>query len=335
MVAIPTLNEARHIGALIAQVQADPAFASADAKLWVVDGGSTDGTQAIVQDAAAKDDRVGLIENPGRTQSHAMNLAAERAAQFGARYLVRLDAHAHYPDGFVSGLIATLEGEGVESVVVPMRTIGGDAYRDAASDLYNSWLGNGGSAHRSAAYRGLVEHGHHAAFLLSAFERNGGYDVRFRANEDAEFDKRLTRSGGRIFLENRLTIDYIPRGSLEGSAKQMWGYGRFRIWTAAKHGDPLGKRQLMPIGVSLGFLGSLAMGLLWWPMVLPALAYLVLVLVLSAKAATQKTPSRIVRIASQAIVSHVSYGLGALRGFAELYLLEPGKRRTLRAPASA
>lgn len=328
---IPTLNEAAHIEGLLDTLLADPVFAKGGARIWVVDGGSTDGMRELVTARAARDSRVQLVDNPGRTQSNACNLAADKAAAEGCDRMVRIDAHAHYPPAFVSGLLATLAAEKVQSVVVPMRTVGGDPVRDAAADLYNSWLGNGGSAHRSGKVRGLVEHGHHACFDIAAYRANGGYDTRFVANEDAEFDRRLTKGGGRIFLENALTIDYIPRGDIGGFWKQMWRNGRFRTWTAAKHGDRLGLRQLLPIGVSLGFLGSLVLGLAWPPLAVPAALYLLLVTALAVLGASRKTPERIGLIIILAVVSHLAFGLGALRGLAELYLINPGLRRELRA----
>jgi succinoglycan biosynthesis protein ExoA len=319
VVVIPTFNEADHIGALCRGLLADPIFSAPGlAEIWVLDGGSTDDTRKIAEALSMRDPRVRLIENPGRTQAHAMNLAAEQAMEDGAATIIRVDAHAYYPVNFLSILLATLDAETCDSVVVPMHTIGGDRVRDAAADLYNSWLGNGGSTHRSSKLRGFVEHGHHAAFRLAKFREVGGYDPRFIANEDAELDKRIVASGGRIFLENAAVVDYIPRDTVAGFWSQMWRNGRFRVWTAAKHGDRLGLRQLLPVAVSLGVLGSLALGLIWWPLFAPALAYIALVTVLAAAAATRKTLGRIGSIIVLAIVSHLAFGLGAVRGMAEM-----------------
>ena len=254
-----------------------------------------------------------------------MNLAARMASKAGAQAMVRIDAHAHYPENFISTLLRTLNTEACQSVVVPMRTIGGDPMRDAAADLYNSWLGNGGSPHRSGKVRGYVEHGHHAAFDLTTYISAGGYDPRFVANEDAELDKRIIKSGGRIFLENTLPIDYIPRGTVSGYWKQMWRNGRFRMWTAAKHKDRLGLRQMLPIAVALGVTGSLLLGLVWPPFFLPALAYLVLVSALAIQAAKRHDPLHIGRIIVLAVVSHLAFGLGALRGMAEMALTARAK----------
>lgn len=329
VVAIPTLNEADHIEGLIRDLLADPLFAGSEpARIWVVDGGSTDTTRDKVAKLAAGDRRVKLVDNPERTQSCAINLAADLAAAEDCRVLVRIDAHAHYPAGFVSGLVQTLATEACDSVVTPMRTVGGDPMRDAAADLYNSWLGNGGSPHRSGKFRGFVEHGHHAAFRLEAFREAGGYDPRFIANEDAELDKRLTKAGRRIFLENRLIIDYVPRSTASGYWRQMWRNGRFRMWTAAKHGEPLGLRQMLPILVALGLVGSTLLSLAAPIFLAIPLAYLVLVTVLAVRAATAPDIGRIARIVLLAAISHLAFGLGAIRGMLEMV----GGKAEIRSP---
>ncbi|RUX39085.1 glycosyltransferase, partial [Mesorhizobium sp. M4A.F.Ca.ET.050.02.1.1] len=73
LIVIPCLNEAAHIGALLEQLR--PAAQRLGARIIVADGGSADGTPAIVEAIAAKDPRVVLLHNPKRIQSAALNLA--------------------------------------------------------------------------------------------------------------------------------------------------------------------------------------------------------------------------------------------------------------------
>ncbi|MEW6632166.1 MAG: glycosyltransferase, partial [Pseudomonadota bacterium] len=90
LIVIPCLNEVAHIGGLLEQLR--PAAARLGARIVVADGGSADGTQAIVEKVAAEDPNVVLLANPKRIQSAAINLAV---ATFGdsADYLIRIDAH--------------------------------------------------------------------------------------------------------------------------------------------------------------------------------------------------------------------------------------------------
>lgn len=317
IVVIPTLNEAQHIESILDALSG--ASGDSEFQIWVVDGGSDDRTVDIVTRRMSIDENILLLHNPERTQAHALNLAAHEAQrQGGVEYLIRADAHAHYPPGWARRLIDTAEQRKADSVVIPMKTLGGGAMRDAASDLFNSWLGNGGSLHRRSGQGRFVEHGHHALFRLKAFLSAGGYDPAFVANEDAEFDIRLRRQGGRIFLEPRAMIGYVPRDSLRGVIRQFYRNGRYRLRTSRKHGVAPGLRQLVPTLLVSGLVACILAGAVIHPLLLiaPAL-YFCAVLVAASVIATQKSPQRALLIAVQAIAAHLSFGAGALRTLIE------------------
>ena len=70
LVVIPTLNEVGTIASVVdALLQDLPAHA--DVRIVVSDGGSTDGTVALVLRLAAADSRLIYLDNPRRTQSAA------------------------------------------------------------------------------------------------------------------------------------------------------------------------------------------------------------------------------------------------------------------------
>ncbi|SLN69205.1 glycosyltransferase family 2 protein [Roseisalinus antarcticus] len=331
VIAMPALNEGPRAEAAIRSLLADPA---ADRCAFVlVDGGSTDGTAEVTR--AAFGDRVVILANPGRLQAHAVNLVAREAARTAsARYLLRADLHAVYPAHFISTLVETAERTGATSVVVPMRTRGGSPVQDAAALAFGSWFGTGGAPHRMASGSGWVAHGHHALLDLDAFLRAGGYDTGFVANEDAEFDVRLQKQGGRIYMEAAAAIDYIPRASLTGTFRQYCRNGRYRIWTAAKHRRMLGARQLLPLAI-LPVLGTAVLAGLWLPWLwLVPLGYgaLLLGLAFAARGAAVKpwTPRMIVLAAAIAGMSQIGFSAGNLCGLADLFVLNPARRRALR-----
>ncbi len=311
VIVIPVLNEADNIQALLTDLLAD----GTDFPIWVWDGCSTDRTREIVAGIACTNPRLQLFHNHGRTQARAVNLAARRARQAGAKLLVRMDAHAAYPAGYVSGLITTIRKSGAQSVVVPLHSTGNTAWTNAVADLQNSWLGNGGAAHRTGKRRGWVRHGHHAVFQLEWFLKIGGYDAHFSANEDAEFDKRLTRAGGRIFLENQYPVTYAPRATPTSLWRQMYRNGRFRVETAHKHGETLDQRQQIPVLVTLASICSALLGALISPIVaLPLGLYLTFVLFYSALSCWHSGPLHCLRMAFAAAVIHFGFGCGVLRG---------------------
>lgn len=329
-VVMPCLNEAERVRQAIESLLADPQ--SDDCIFLLMDGGSTDTTRAIVADVFGE--RVEIINNPHRLQAHAMNLGALEARRRGAHRLLRADLHAIYPERFVSTLSLTMDETGADSVVIPMRTIGGNALQNAAALIFGSWLGNGGSPHRTGEISGWVDHGHHALFDLRAFLAAGGYDPNFAANEDAEFDMRLNAGGGRVYLENKAVINYIPRETLPATVRQFFRNGRFRIWTAVKHRQMLGKRQILPLLV-VPVLGLALLASFLKPVVLVIpIAYLTVLLCLSwagrDAAPVPATPRLILNAVLVAAASHFGFSAGGLYGVYELFVRNRAQGDALR-----
>ena len=80
------------------------------------------GLTDLVERLGAEKGNVVLLHNPRRIQSAAVNLAVERFGD-GADILVRCDAHAGYPRGYIARLVATLDRVGADAVVVPMDSV--------------------------------------------------------------------------------------------------------------------------------------------------------------------------------------------------------------------
>ncbi|TPI14724.1 glycosyltransferase family 2 protein [Mesorhizobium sp. B4-1-3] len=247
LIVIPCLNEAAHIGGLLDQLR--PAAARLGGRIVVADGGSADGTQAIVENIVAKDPRVILLANPKRLQSAAINLVVASLGE-GVDYLIRIDAHGGYPDDYCDRLVGEALATGADSVVVSMLTAGTGAVQKAVAAAQNSKLGTGGSKHRHMSEGEWVDHGHHALMRVAAFRHVGGYDESFSHNEDAELDHRLRQAGYRIWMSGRTQMVYYPRSTLKSLYFQYLGYGRGRARNVLKHRMVPKVRQMIPLLVA-------------------------------------------------------------------------------------
>jgi succinoglycan biosynthesis protein ExoA len=307
LIVVPTLNERDHIGPLLEALVVEAT--AIDALIVVADGGSGDGTQAIVEEAASRYGRVRLIHNPKRIQSAAVNLAVETfGTGAGADYLIRIDAHGAYPADFCAVLVAEADATGADSVVVAMKTEGAPGFQAAVAAAQNGRLGTGGSRHRMGATSGWVDHGHHALMRIAAFRAVGGYDESFSHNEDAELDHRLALAGFRIWMTARTVMTYFPRATAGGLFRQYLGYGRGRARNMRKHRMVPKVRQALPLLVA----PALALALLvplHWILALPFLLWAGACLAFGALDALRNGPRAFVA-AFAAMIMHLAWSTG-------------------------
>lgn len=309
LVVIPCLNEERTIAAVLDQLLKDEAVERM--LICVSDGGSTDMTRSIVRHYVDRlPGRVTLIDNRKRIQSAAVNLAARTFGE-GKHWLVRVDAHAVYPENYVSRLVGAAERQDADSVVVPMYTSGQGAMQSAIAAALNSRFGTGGSAHRHPGRSLWVDHGHHALFRMDRFCEVGGYDETFSHNEDAEFDIRLTRAGGRVWLQGDLPITYFPRRTLGALFRQYYAYGRGRARTVMRHHTPMKARQKAPFLVPF----ALAIALIapFEPLLaIPAAIWVAACLGAGLSLAFRQGRPGLALSGAAFMVLHLSWGLGFL-----------------------
>lgn len=272
LAVIPALNEARHIETCIRSLMAGAPELRRVA-LTVADGGSTDDTVRIVEGLRAEFPNLRVLHNPKKLQAAALNLAAEEHAAPETRVLVRCDAHSIYPENFILDVARSLVAQGAASLVIPMDAVGETCFEKGNAWIVDTPLGSGGAAHRGGKASGWVDHGHHAGFDLAWYRRIGGYDESFSHNEDAEYDVRLGKAGGRVYLDAAIRIRYIPRGSVIRLWKQYSGYGRGRARNVRKHGTRLKIRQTVPILAAAGSLAGLLAAPVFWPALILPLGY--------------------------------------------------------------
>lgn len=309
VVCIPALNEARYIEqTLKGLIEGDPNSETYD--YIVIDGGSRDGTQDIVEKLKQRYNNLKLVHNPGRTQAAALNMAISN--EFGQNdVLVRCDAHARYPIGYVTRLVESLKDSRAASVVVPMDAISGSrCFERALSWVADSLLGAGGAAHRGGNRSHFVDHGHHAAFAYDVFQELGGYDTSFVTNEDAEFDRRLVSAGHRIYLDADIRLGYYVRPTIGSLWTQYFRYGYGRAQNCLKHRNCPKVRQLVPnINIVLLAVSLMLMPFSWVGLVWPAL-YLGLLAGISVVMTVSKQSLCGILCGPALGTMHIAWGLG-------------------------
>ncbi|WP_245366146.1 glycosyltransferase family 2 protein [Neorhizobium galegae] len=318
LVVIPCLNEAAHIEPLLRQLNAGRG--NHDMLIVVADGGSTDGTRAIVSRLTEEMDDLVLLTNPRRIQSVAVNLAVAEYGN-GRDYLIRVDAHGDYPLDYCRTLLQEAVDTGADSIVVGMKTVGFGSFQKATAVAQNSKLGNGGSKHRAGSAGHWIDHGHHALMRIAAFRAVGGYDESFTHNEDAELDFRLRKAGFRIWMTGRTFMTYYPRTRPLALFRQYLGYGRGRARNLLKHRSIPKLRQALPLAVMPVALLAL-LSVVHWLAAVPLFAWAGVCIAYGLWIAVSQRSPHGPLAAVSAMIMHLAWSIGF---WLEVLRIRPGR----------
>ncbi|HEV8421454.1 MAG TPA: glycosyltransferase, partial [Actinomycetota bacterium] len=176
-VVVPAMNEERFIGPCLDSILSQD---ESNLQVLVVDGGSSDGTLAVVHQYAARDPRVEFL-SAGRTIGSSLN-AGLRAAR--GRWLVRVDAHSTIPPGYVSGLVDHLRTGEWGGVGGRKEGIATSPTGRAIGAALSSRFGVGNSVYHHGTRVRVVDHVPFGAYPTSLVRGAGGWDERLHANED-------------------------------------------------------------------------------------------------------------------------------------------------------
>jgi glycosyltransferase involved in cell wall biosynthesis len=232
-VLVPVLDEASGIRQTVAAMRAQQL--DGELELLFVDGGSGDGTRAILDELAAGDSRIRVLDNPARHIPHALNIGL-RAAR--GEFVARMDAHTHYPSDYLQRGIDRLRQGGADWVAgpaLPHRDSPAPWSRRVALAL-GSKLGIGAASFRTLGEgERETDAGFTGVWRRATLTGLGGWDEGWLVNEDGELAGRVRDGGGRIVTLPEMAAEYVPRDSLRGLARQYWRYGQYRAKTSRRH----------------------------------------------------------------------------------------------------
>jgi succinoglycan biosynthesis protein ExoA len=232
----PVLNEERHIRETVAALQAQDLDGAIE--FIFIDGRSTDRTRAILDELAAGDSRIRVLDNPARQTATALNIGLESAR--GA-YVARVDAHTWYPPSYLSLGIARLERGDVDWVSGPQVPVAEAGFARAVALALRSRLATGGSNRWDAdrdADEDETELGtgvFTGVWRRETLCRFKGWDEGWPINQDSELAARFQLAGARIVSMPELGARYAPRDSLRRLARQYFRYGMYRAKTSLRH----------------------------------------------------------------------------------------------------
>ena len=311
---MPIRNEAGRIATTLHSVL-DQDYPANRMEVLVVDGRSDDDTRGVVERAAAGDPRVSVLDNPEGIVPTALNRALAVAT---GDVIVRVDGHCALPRDYLrrcAGLLATTTADCVGGMI-ESRPGADTVVARAIALVMASRFGTGAGFRTGRAEPGPVDTLAFGAYRREVFERIGGFDEELVRNQDDEFNLRLTRAGGVIWMDPSIRSPYWTRPTLRGLWRQYFEYGVYKVRVAQKHRGVASWRHLVPLAFMLALGGGAGLSLVTrrhWPLLLVAVPYAAATTA-AAVVTGRDDPATIPVLPTTFACLQLSYGTGWLAG---------------------
>jgi cellulose synthase/poly-beta-1,6-N-acetylglucosamine synthase-like glycosyltransferase len=319
-VIMPVRNEQkairRSLGAVLAQDYAEDRM-----EVLVADGMSEDDTRTIVNEMAARDKRVRLVENPAVIMTSGFN-AGLRLAR--GEVIVMLGGHTEIEPNYLRNCVRHLRQGKADCVGGPIKTVCQTSKAAAIALALSSRFGVGGVAFRLGAdkeqYVDTVPWG---AYTREIIERVGPLDEELVRDQDDEYNYRLRKLGGRILLAPDVRSSYYSRSSLHAVARQYFQYGYWKVRVMQKNPRQMKPRHFVPPAFVAALLTTfvlipLSAGGIWLFSIVGG-CYLVANLGASLLTVGKNTWRLFPVLPAAFATIHLSWGLGALVGLVRFW----------------
>ncbi len=264
-------NEVQYVRAVVESLLAQETVPGRMTEILVADGMSNDGTRAVLDQLAAANQRIRVLDNPSGIVSTGLNtvISAARGA-----VVLRIDAHTEYAPDYVRRCVEVLEVSGADNVGGPARTRSEGWMPRAIASAYHSRFACGGALFHDENYEGYVDTVPYGCWRRGTLLGLGGFDERLVRNQDDELNLRLVRSGGKIWQSTSIVSWYHPRAQLGSLFHQYFQYGYWKVAVIRKHRLPASWRHLVPaafVGANVGLFATFVIASL---LQVPAVAFM-------------------------------------------------------------
>jgi glycosyltransferase involved in cell wall biosynthesis len=316
-IIVPCYNEQSTIRQMLEAFRAQT-FPPERMEVVIADGMSTDGTRDAILAFRREfpDLEVCLVDNLQRSIPSGLNRAIEAAR---GEIIVRFDAHSKpHPDYVANCIKAHEAGRG--------DNVGGvwEIHPGAQTWIANSIaaaaahpLGVGDAMYRLAATASEVDTVPFGSYRRTLIDRIGAYNESLLTNEDYEFNTRIRKAGGRIWLDPSIRSIYYARSTLVELIRQYWRYGFWKWRMLKRFPDTLRWRQALPPLFVLSLLGlgliSVFVPFVRWVLAVEILIYFLVLFLAGAHAASKRRKLFLLPGLPLAISAmHLAWGSGFL-----------------------
>jgi len=319
-VIIPCRNEQATIAGVLGAISIQT-FPIDQLEVIIADGCSSDGTRETIDQYSQENPApaIKVIENSKQTIPAALNSAIRISK---GNIILRLDAHAFPSPNYIKTSVEILENGkgdivgGVWQIKPGSSTWIAQSIAHAAANR----LGVGDALYRYTQKAGSVDTVPFGAFYKNLVDKIGNFDESLLTNEDYEFNARIRKMGGIVWLDPKIKSEYIARSNLRELARQYWRYGYWKNRMLRRYPGTLKLRQALPpifvLTVFLLILLSFGSEYAQLILALEVGLYLFALIIASVPAVIDNKDMKLLIGIPLAIATmHFSWGLGFLSGF--------------------
>lgn len=185
-----------------------------------------------------------ILKNPKKVAPCGLNIGIREAK---GDYIIRMDAHTEYAPDYVSKCIEWLKKTGAKNAGGPMRAVENGYVGKAITLAHHSKFGLGGGKFHNKDYSGYMDTVYLGAWPRKVFEELGLFDERLVRNQDIEFNARIRKAGGDIYMTPEIKSYYYCRDTLNGLWKQNFENGKWVVYTKKITSYCLSWRHFIPL----------------------------------------------------------------------------------------
>jgi hypothetical protein len=171
--------------------------------------------------------------------------------------------------------------------------------------------------YRLAATASEVDTVPFGSYRRTLIEKIGAYNESLLTNEDYEFNTRIRKSGGRVWLDPSIRSIYFSRSTFVELIRQYWRYGFWKWRMLQRFPDTVRWRQALPPLFVLSVVGLILLSFFfpffWWVLIAEVLVYFFILSLAGAHAALKhRKPFLLPGLPLAISMMHLAWGSGFL-----------------------
>lgn len=320
-IVIPVYNEEKYIKQLVNSLL-NQKYDRSKIEIIFVDGNSQDNTVDSINSLLQKNNNINykILYNPKKIPPISVNIGIKEAKN---DIIIRLDAHSEYPSNYIEKCVYYINNIDADNVGCLVLAKGRTFIQNAIANVVSSKFGVGNSSFRTNAKSGYVDTVPFGTFRRELFSKIGYFNEELPRSEDNEFNNRIIKNGGKVYLFNDVIVTYYPRDSIIKLIKMGFTNGKWGLYTSYLIPGSMKLRHFIPMIFVLGIIiGAIIVlismnKILFWIYISVIVLYCLLDILFTIKGVISGGIKQIICFLLYPIF-HFSYGVGSICGIGKI-----------------